>query len=278
MRGKKIIKLKKNFTFGMRAKLNLSFGAIAVVLLISSVIAILEYRKMSSYMSELISKDVKCISVVRSLGDVSNEYNHDILALIGDGTLKSLPDFDAPFFMNTCDSLRDAIAHNSILPLADSVEYSYSAYMLASMELEKVVESDFIDTRDWYFDRLQPRYDRLRSDIDALMSSLYKDLHRHTRDFDSGFYRSIIPGSVAVIVALLLVIMLLFFINSYYIRPLLSIHKGLGSYRSFNKKYGVDFDGDDELKEINEGIKELCDENQKLRGRIAQLRKDKPLA
>ncbi len=277
MRGKKIIKLKKNFTFGMRAKLNLSFGAIAVVLLISSVIAILEYRKMSSYMSELISKDVKCISVVRSLGDVSNEYNHDILALIGDGTLKSLPDFDAPFFMNTCDSLRDAIAHNSILPLADSVEYSYSAYMLASMELEKVVESDFIDTRDWYFDRLQPRYDRLRSDIDALMSSLYKDLHRHTRDFDSGFYRSIIPGSVAVIVALLLVIMLLFFINSYYIRPLLSIHKGLGSYRSFNKKYGVDFDGDDELKEINEGIKELCDENQKLRGRIAQLRKDKPL-
>ncbi len=278
MRGKKIIKLKKNFTYGMRAKLNLSFGAIAVVLLISSVIAILEYRKMSSYMSELISKDVKCISVVRSLGDVSNEYNHDILALIGDGTLKSLPDFDAPFFMNTCDSLRDAIAHNSILPLADSVEYSYSAYMLASMELEKVVESDFIDTRDWYFDRLQPRYDRLRSDIDALMSSLYKDLHRHTRDFDSGFYRSIIPGSVAVIVALLLVIMLLFFINSYYIRPLLSIHKGLGSYRSFNKKYGVDFDGDDELKEINEGIKELCDENQKLRGRIAQLRKDKPLA
>lgn len=261
----------------MRAKLNLSFGAIAVVLLISSVIAILEYRKMSSYMSELIAKDVKCISVVRSLGDVSNEYNHDILALIGDGSLKSLPDFDAPFFMNTCDSLRDAIAHNSILPLADSVEYSYSAYMLASMELEEVVKSDFIDTRDWYFDRLQPRYDRLRSDIDALMSSLYKDLHAHTRDFDSGFYRSIIPGSVAVIVALLLVIMLLYFINSYYIRPLLSIHKGLGSYRSFNKKYGVDFEGDDELKDINEGIKELCDENQKLRGRITQLRKDKPV-
>ncbi len=277
MRGKKIIRLKKNFTFGMRAKLNLSFGAIAVVLLISSVIAILEYRKMSSYMSELIAKDVKCISVVRSLGDVSNEYNHDILALIGDGSLKSLPDFDAPFFMNTCDSLRDAIAHNSILPLADSVEYSYSAYMLASMELEEVVKSDFIDTRDWYFDRLQPRYDRLRSDIDALMSSLYKDLHAHTRDFDSGFYRSIIPGSVAVIVALLLVIMLLYFINSYYIRPLLSIHKGLGSYRSFNKKYGVDFEGDDELKDINEGIKELCDENQKLRGRITQLRKDKPV-
>ena len=257
----------------MRSKLNMSFAAISVILLISSVISVLEYKSMSSYMSELISKDVKCISVARKLSDVSTEYNHDILALIGDGSLRSMPDFDASLFMNKCDSLRDAIAVNSFLPLADSVEYSYSAYMLTSLELEDVVESDFVDTREWYFERLQPKYDRLCSDIDALMASLYADLHRHTKDFDSGFYRCIIPGSIAVAVALLLVIMLLFFINTYYIKPILSIHKGLGSYRSFNKQYTVAFEGDDELKDINDGIKELCDENHQLRKRIGSLRK-----
>lgn len=275
MKNKKIVKHARGPRFGMRSKLNVSFGAISVVLLISSIISVLEYRKMSSYMSELIDKDVKCISVARSLGDVSNEYNHDILALIGDGSLKSLPDFDASSFTDKCDSLRDALACNSIQPLTDSVELSYSEYVAESLELKNVIESDFINTRDWYFDSLQPRYDKLRSTLDALMSSLYDDLHRHTRDFDSGFYRSIIPGSVAVVVALLLVIMLLYFINSYYIRPLFSIYKGLGSYRSFNKIYGVDFEGDDELKDINEGIKELCDENQKLHSRIAQMHKDK---
>ena len=103
---------------------------------------------MSRYMSELISKDVNCISVARKLADVSNEYNLDILALIGDGSLSKMPDFDANFFMSRCDSLRDAIAYNSFLPLADSVEYSYSAYMLTSMELAEVVESDFINTRE----------------------------------------------------------------------------------------------------------------------------------
>ena len=274
MKLKKVIKLIKEHRFGMRSKLNLSFVAISVILLISSVISILEYRRMSSYMSELISKDVNCISVARELGDVSNEYNHDILALIGDGSLRAMPEFDASFFMNKCDSLRDAIAVNSFLPLADSVEYSYAAYMLTSMELEDVVASDFVDTREWYFGRLQPKYDRLRSDIDALMSSLYADLHRHTKDFDSGFYRCIIPGSVAMIVALLLVILLLFFINTYYIKPILSIHKGLGSYRSFNKQYTVSFEGDDELISINEGVKELCDENQILIKRISTLRKN----
>ena len=273
MRVKKVIKLIKGHKLGMRSKLNLSFIAISIVLLISSIISIVEYRRMSSYMSELTSKDVNCISVARKLADVSNEYNLDILALIGDGSLSKMPDFDANSFMSRCDSLRDAIAYNSFLPLADSVEYSYSAYMLTSMELAEVVESDFINTREWYFDRLQPKYDRLRTDIDALVSSLYKDLHHHTKDFDSGFYRSIIPSSVSVAVALLLVLMLLYFINSYYISPVLLMHKGLKSYNSFNKKYTVEFEGDDELKEINEDIAELCDENQKLKNRISALKK-----
>lgn len=273
MRLRKVIKLIKEHRFGMRSKLNLSFAAISVILLISSVISILEYRRMSSYMSELIANDVKCISVARKLADVSNEYNHNILAHIGDSSFVALPDFDASLFIVKCDSLRDAIAVSTFLPLADSVESSYTAYMQTTLELEEVIESDFVNTREWYFDTLQPKYDRLRSDIDALMASLYSDLHRHTKDFDSGFYRSIIPGSVAVAVALILVIMLLFFINSYYIKPILSIHKGLGSYRSFNKQYTVNFEGDDELKVINEGIKELCDENQQLRKRIVSLRK-----
>lgn len=260
----------------MQMKLNLSLGLIAVVLLLSSIITLFEYRRMSSYMSERISKDVKCIQVARSLGDISNEYNLDILALIGDGSLSTMPDFDAAYFTGRCDSLRDALSTNSILPLADSVEYSYSAYMLTSLELEQVVESDFINTRSWYFDRLQVKYSRLRSDLDALMTMLYSDLERHTRDFDAGFYRSIIPSSVSVAVALLLVLMLMIFLGYYYIKPLLGMHKGLNSYRSYNRRYSFTFDGEDELKEMNEGIKELCDENQQLRKRVRDLRQEKP--
>lgn len=260
----------------MLTKLNLSFAAIAVVLLISSVITILEYRRMSSYMSSLISNDVHCINIVRSLGDVSSEYNHDILAVIGDGPADKAPDFDAASFKNGCDSLREFISYKTVLELTDSVECSFATYLQTSRDLDSVVVSDFINTREWYFETLQPRYDKFHNDLDELRSSLYANLHRHTMDFDSGFYRSIIPSSVSVLVALLLVIMLHYFLNSYYTRPLLAIHKALHSYRSYNKKYSCDFEGDDELQEINEGIRELCDENQTLRGRVAQLRKDKP--
>lgn len=146
--------------------------------------------------------------------------------------------------------------------------------MLTSLELEQVVQADFIDTRAWYFGRLQPRYNRLRSDIDALSSAIYEDLRSNSMDFDSGLYRSMIPGIVAVGVGLLLVIMLLVFLISYYVNPIYRMLSGLDSYRAYDKKYNVTFDGDDQLGRMNEGISDLASENQTLRKRIAALKNE----
>ena len=50
---------------------------------------------------------------------------------------------------------------------------------------------------------------------------------------------------------------------------------GLEAYRSHDKKYNVVFEGDDQLRQLNDSIKELSDENLELRRRIAALKKDK---
>lgn len=270
----KVRKMIKRVRVGMRGKLIFSLGAIAAVLLLSSVISIMEFRKMSSYVSDLISKDISSISDARRLGDVAEEYNLAILASIGDGSVTEIPDFDAQGFMQKCDSLSAAFSSTS--SLADSVKYSYSAYMLTSLELGYVIKSDFINTRDWYFDRLQPRFGRLRSDIDNLSLAIYDDLRSNSERMDSELYRSVIPGIVAVGVGLLLVLMLLLFMLSYYVEPTYKMLSGLNAYKSYNKNYTVKFDGDDQLKEINDGIAELTSENQTLRKRIYALKNNEP--
>ena len=144
--------------------------------------------------------------------------------------------------------------------------------MLTSLEFKDVFLSNFIDTREWYFNRLQPRYKRLHSDIDALSTAIYNELQRNSATFERGFYRSVIPGAVAVGVGLVLIILLMFFINSYYVSPIRKIVGGLDNYRSFNKKYNVTFDGNDELNEINTGITEVTAENQQMRQRVKAMR------
>ena len=270
----------------IRLKLTLALSAIAATLLISSIISVLEYSRMSTYVSDLIAENIKSINASQKLAQLSNDYNLGILAVVGDETTSRLPDFDQDAFMNRCDSIRRSLTSVKMLPLADSVVYSYSAFMLTSLELQNVISSDFIDSRTWYFDRLQPRYNRLRRDIDNLSGAIYGDLQKNSLTFQRGFYRrqknsltfqrgfyrSIIPGIVAVSVGLLLVVMLLFFILTYYVNPLRKMLDGMENYRSYNKKYTYSFEGDDELSELNAGITELIGENQQMRSRVNALR------
>ena len=257
----------------MRAKLSLGLAAIAVTLLISSAISVTEYSRMSSYVSDLIADDLDGISLARKLSDASSLYNMEILGKVGDETSIGLPDFDSESFVRQCDSLRGELRTGQIRPLVDSVLYSFSGYMMTSLELENILESDFIDSRSWYFERLQPRYSRLGDDIDKLSQAIYRDLEENSVNFDRGFYRSIIPGIVAVGVGLLLILMLLFFVTSGYVRPVYKMLDGLKAYRNNDKKYTYTFDGDDQLAELNELVGELAEENRQLRHRLLNNRR-----
>lgn len=270
---RKALKKLKAVRLTLKYKLVLSLLSIAAILMVSSTISVMEYTSMSSYVSTLIAEDIRNINLSRRLSEMSSSYNLEILEIIGEEGPARMPEFDDGYFKSQCDSLRSSGISASSHALADSVLYSYAAYMLTSLELPEVTASDFINTRDWYFDRLQPRFDRLKGDIDKLAESMYRDLEKNSATFDRGFYRSIIPGIVAVGVGLLLVLMLLFFVLAFYVNPLYRMLEGMRAYRSADKKYTVRFDGDDELAELNEGIGEITGENQQLRRRIKALKK-----
>lgn len=256
----------------MRGKFVVSLLLIAAILLVSSTISVLQYSKMSTYVSGLIADDISSLSASNKLASMSDSYNLELLKKLGEQGDVTLPNFDVAYFRSQCDSLRMA-SNNTSYAYTDSVLYSFAAYMLTSQEFPEVAQSDLIDSRDWYFNRLQPKYDRLRSDIDKLSYSIHQALVKNSETFDRGFYRSIIPGIVAVMVGLLLVLMLMFFVLSFYVNPLRKMLAGLSAYRSTDKKYTVRFDGDDELVELNEGISEIAGENQQLRRRIKEIRR-----
>ena len=267
---------RNSFRLSLKTKMVLSLSAIAVVLIVSGIISIVEYRRMSNYVSDMIAEDINSINVAQKLSAVTDAYNLQILTVIGDDSVNSLPDFDQQGFVSYCDSLRSIFSVENVLPLTDSVLYSYQAYMLTSLELEQVIQSDFIDSRTWYFERLQPSFQRLNGDIDRLSQAMYADLQENSGDFDRGFYRSIIPGIVAVGVGVILVLLLMFFITSFYVNPLNKMLSGLDEYRSMGRRYNYTFEGDDQLAELNEGIMELTEENRQYRRRIKLMKETQP--
>ena len=115
------------FSLTMKAKLTLALASIGLMLFISSLISILEYTRMNDYVSVLISDDIASIDVAQRLTSVVDSYNLGILTVIGDESVSALPDFDQEGFLAHCDSLKATLTEKRLLPLADSVLYSYSA-------------------------------------------------------------------------------------------------------------------------------------------------------
>ena len=271
----KVLRHNKDRRPSMRSKVCLSLGSLAAILLLSGVLAILEYRRMSDYVSELIAANIKSINLSQKLSDITQEYNHQMLAVVVQNDISMMPTFDLQHFMAQSDSLKNSFKSEHALPMVDSVVTSFDNFMKTSLKFDEVFLADNVDTGEWFFGTLQPCYNEFRRDMNTLNESIYNELQANSADFDAGFYRSIIPGVVSVGAGLLLILLLLYFTLLDYVRPICKMAEALSAYRSSGRRYNYTFDGDDQLAEINEGILEVVEENLELKTRVKSLREER---
>lgn len=259
----------------MRKKVLLSLGSIAAILLLSGVLSILEYRRMSDYVSEKIAANIRSINLAKKLSDITQEYNHQMLAVVVMNDISIMPRFDLEDFMAQSDSLKNSFTSQNALPMVDTVVTSFDRFMKTSLKFDEVFLADNVNTGEWFFGTLQPCYSKFLNDMTVLNDAIYNDLKTNSADFDAGFYRSIIPGVVSVGAGLLLIFLLMVFTLSGYVGPICKMADGLNAYRSTGRRYNFTFDGDDQLAEINEGITEVVEENIQLKVRVKSLRAER---
>lgn len=252
----------------MRAKLIKALGSLAAILLLSGVISIFEYRRMSDYVSELIASNIKSINLSQRLSDITQEYDQQMLAVVVTNDISLMPDFDPDMFVAQADSLKNSIKSPDAQEMVDSVVSSFNAFMKTSLQFDEVFLADNVNTGEWFFGTLQPRYGKFRDDINILDEAIHQNLKTNSANFDAGFYRSIIPGVVSVGAGLLLIFLLLYFIMANYVNPIYKMSAGIDNYRTSGRKYVYTFDGDDQLANINSGVAELIDENIELKKRL----------
>lgn len=271
----RLFRRKENKKPSIRRKVVFSLGTLAVIMVLSGVISILEYRRMSDYVSELISANIRSITLSQNLSDITEEYNHQMLSVVIQDDLSVMPDFDKNYFMSQSDTLKNSITSESTLPVVKEVDASFDHFIETSQKFDEVFLADTVDTGEWFFGTLQPAYNEFCHDMNDLNAAIHQELQDNSRNFDASFYRSIVPGVVCLCAGLLLVMLLLYFTISNYVNPIYKIADGLNSYRSIGKRFGYMMDGDDHLADINAGVTEIIEENIELKQRVKNLKEDK---
>lgn len=247
---------------GIGNKIRLGFLVVGFVLFLSSLVSIIEMGRIRSSVGEVITTNVDNINVSMQLVEVTDQHVFGLLNQIGipqDSVLEVQSIYDDARFTNYLETSRISFKGKEEKALADTVLFAYAAYMQVINEAPDVwSKNGYNQRRDWYDNRLSPIYGRLRGYLLKLVSYEQATLHANTVSIQSGFYRSMMPGVIAVASGILLLFLLAYFIRLYLTEPIVSIKNGIKSAVLYKKTYNVKMDSVDELSELNDYVAKIC--------------------
>lgn len=249
----------------IKKKISLGFVVIGTILLVSSAISIYEFIRMRNTVSNLINDNISAINTSRLMLEVCDEYNFNLVRELGNVEGKiNVKSKDDTRFRDYLNEVRDKFTTKAERQFADSVRYAYSTYIIVMNDAPKVWNEDYNERRNWYFNRLYPIYMQLRGYLQSLTHTSQLALADNSKIMSDSFYRSIMPGVVAVIVGIVLVFLFNYFINKYFVNPFQKMAEGVRDYINRKRSYTLVIEGDEELEEFSENIKELVETNKRL--------------
>lgn len=258
----------RGFHLSLAPKFRLAMGSIVLMLFITAIISTVEFHRMSNFVSDSMAADISDMTLSTELAVTADEYNIAILTAVGDADNRITSEINKSEYLDVSDKIMSVFRTRSS-PQADSLNRAYEQFITTSYQFDTVIVNNFIDTREWYFQVLQPKYNKFRYCLERFNMTIYDDLHSTSMTFDQSYYRSLIPGIVSVGVGIVMCLLLQFFVMSYYVKPIRKMMRCLDSYLHYNHPYTNVFEGDDELQELNADIADIVDENITMKKRLA---------
>lgn len=199
---------------GISNKINLGFLVVGFVLFLASLVSIFEMGRIRRSVGDVITVNVDNINISSQLLEVTDQNIFALLSQIGitpDSVLQLESIYDDERFDRYLQSTRSTFSTGEEKALTDSIMFAYAAYMQILNEAPALwQESGYLQRREWYSSRLYPTYSRLRKYVQDLISLEQRLLHDNTRLIQDGFYRSMMPGVIAVASSILLLFVILF--------------------------------------------------------------------
>lgn len=260
----------KNKFVGIKSKVRRACFILALILLFSSLISIFEFSRMSNYVSDVITDNITSINYSRKLLATADDYNLGLLyGITRDGDMTFIYNDE---FISSFADLKQTYVTKRERAAVDSVLYAYAAYMQVVSEAPAIWSDEDHSLRaEWFFNRQQPVYDKLSNYIKDLTNVSQDALIRNSQSLQDSFYRSIMPGLISVIFGVLMVILFNYYLNHYLLNPLLKVTKGIRNNRQFNRDYDVKIETDDEIKELNDAVRDIIDSNQSYKRQLKKL-------
>lgn len=238
----------------MRKKISIGFISLALILLFAGAVSMYELHRLRRQALEIVELNSQNAEIADRMLTALQNQNSSILRMIFSES--TIP--DAGYELGR-KSFEEALAAASA---TESGSADLSSVAKANAEYHDVItlhlythESEDID---WFLSTYLKSYYKLDETLKDYLTSPDSSIPARARMLEKSVYKTITPSILTLLVAIIIVLMFYFFVDSYYVRPIIGIHKSLANYLAHNVPFAPKFQSnDDEIKGLRDMIEEL---------------------
>jgi methyl-accepting chemotaxis protein len=245
---------------GIRKKIFLGFVVIGLILFTSGMISLFQLIQIEQTVTDINANNIRSIEASEQISDEANRQTWKILDIMHDNSQGE----NARIILNdTLYTKRlDFILQNITIPeeknMFDTLCAKYRLFKYNTILLDSLFVTGTTEERNERFNTLyRPAYESFSEAANNLTILNRNTISNNSAELTSNFYRMVIPLIVAVAVGLILIVLFNYFINFYFINPVLKIIKGIKEYSVNRQPYNVKIDTRDEIHDLNREIKSL---------------------
>jgi hypothetical protein len=255
------------YFMGIRKKIFLGFVVIGLILFTSGMISLFQLIQIEQIVAGMNTNNIRCIEASGKISEAAKQQTWKILDVIhtnSQGEEARIILNDA-LYTRRLDSVLQNIVTQKERDMYEALYAKYQLFMHQTILLDSLFMSDEAKDRNeilirrsqWFNTLYRPVYESFVQSAHNLEILNQNTVLSNSAELKSNFYRMIIPLIVAVAVGLFLIILFNYFINFYFISPILKIIKGIEEYSVNRQPYNVKIDTRDEINDLNREIKSL---------------------
>lgn len=245
----------------IRLKILSGFVILSLMLLIAGLISINEVTRIGKSVQILVDENFKSIDAANNMIEALEVSNSGIILQEIGQTAQSysiITKADSNF-RQALQQSKKSVYYKEEKVFIDSIEIQYNRL------LEKWFKNPTSNKKlsvEQVITRLNVDLSTIKTSIRSIQSINQQALFKTASTIEGKARRAAMPGIVAVISAVLFTLIFNFFINYYFITPILRITKGVENTLKYDTKFTVEVETNDELGDLKNAIQKYIAQHQ----------------
>ena len=244
----------------MRLRIKILSGFLILVLMLSiaGVWSIYTLMDMSNSAQDMLDDNFKSINASRIMLEALEREDRGVLLLLlgrwAEGR-KIIISGDSLFSIGFNIAANNLTIHNE-KAYVDSIELNYKKFK--QLWEQSIVDTERAGNINWYFQSPHTSFMRVKSSINKLRFLNDQVMFQTASDMKNKANRATMPGVVAIISALVFALMFNFFVEHYFVKPVILISKNIKEFLENKRSFNIKLEAKDEISDLSESISKLC--------------------